>query len=124
MAVPINDTSIGWAKYKVGLYTSFPDQTYARTAVRTERKLELAMEGHRFFDLRRYGEDVFTNTLNCYLGIGGCTGVGGGAEATRRTWLSDAEPVTSRHMLYPIPTLQVQLSTVDGQQMVPQNPGW
>jgi hypothetical protein len=125
LAVPINDPSIGWAKYKVGLYPSFPSQTYARDAVRAERKIELAMEGHRFFDLRRYGEPVFTSTLNCYLGIGDCPqGTAGGREAARRTWLADAEPVTSRHMLYPIPTLQVQLSTVDGEQRVPQNPGW
>jgi starch-binding outer membrane protein, SusD/RagB family len=119
LAVPINDPSIGWAKYKVGLYTSFPDQTYARDAVRTERKLELAMEGHRFFDLRRYGSTVFETTLNDYI-----NGVGGGKERDRRSYLQTADPVTDRHMLYPIPQIQVQLSTVDGEVRVPQNPGW
>src|SRR6266566_3639830 len=53
MAVPINDPVIKWATYKVGLYTSFPTQAFARNAVRIERKIELAMEGQRFFDLRR-----------------------------------------------------------------------
>ncbi|TCK83380.1 RagB/SusD family nutrient uptake outer membrane protein [Albibacterium bauzanense] len=43
------------AKYSVKPYTSFPNQDYARKALRFERRLELAMEGHRFFDLVRWG---------------------------------------------------------------------
>ncbi|HVM89366.1 MAG TPA: RagB/SusD family nutrient uptake outer membrane protein [Puia sp.] len=52
------------ANYKIGLYgaagghpaTGFAanGQDYARSAVYMERQLELAMEGHRFFDLQRY----------------------------------------------------------------------
>lgn len=43
------------ANYKIGLYTSFADADAARYALRMERKLELGMEGHRFFDLKRWG---------------------------------------------------------------------
>mgnify|MGYP001420551831 CR=1 FL=1 len=44
------------ANYKVSLYpASWTDQTVARKAVRFERLLELGMEGHRFFDLARWG---------------------------------------------------------------------
>ena len=43
------------AVYRVKPYPSFPSQDYARAAVRTERRLELAQEGHRFFDLVRWG---------------------------------------------------------------------
>jgi len=43
------------ANYFIKEYPSFPDADYARDAVRFESRLEFAMEGHRFFDLVRWG---------------------------------------------------------------------
>ncbi|MCO5235557.1 MAG: RagB/SusD family nutrient uptake outer membrane protein [Chitinophagaceae bacterium] len=43
------------AKYSVKPYPSFDNEDYAREAVRFERRLELALEGQRFFDLVRWG---------------------------------------------------------------------
>jgi hypothetical protein len=117
IAVPINDPSIMWATYRIGQYTSFPTQAYARTAVQYERRLELALEGQRFFDLRRWG--TYQAVLNAYL-----NGVAGGAEEARRTHLAAAEPVVDRHRLYPIPAGQVELSQVGGEDRLRQNPGW
>ena len=117
IAVPINDPSITWAKYNVGLYTvPFASQTVAREAVRNERRLELAMEGQRFFDLRRWG--IADVTINAYL-----KGVGGGAEATRRLQLGGSETFATRHALYPIPSIQIELSKSAGGGLT-QNPGW
>ncbi len=116
-AVPINDPSITWAVYRISPYPAFPDQAYARNAVQTERRLELAGEGQRFFDLRRWG--ITDSVINGYL-----TGVGGGAENTRRLYLKAAEPITTRHRWYPIPNIQIELSKVGGQGMLKQNPGW
>lgn len=40
------------------------NQNYARQALRMERRLELAMEGHRWFDLVRWG--IAVETMNAY----------------------------------------------------------
>ena len=117
MAVPINDPSITWASYKIGQYPAFPSASYARDAVRAERRLELAMEGQRMYDLRRWG--IADVTLNGYL-----NGVGGGSEKARRTYLSSAEALSARHKWFPIPDLQIQLSQVNGQSNLKQNTGW
>ena len=113
MAVPINDSRITWATYRIGPYTSpFANQAEARERVRAERRLELAMEGHRFFDLQRWG--IALQTLNAYLTV----------EKTRRLYLTGAEPLTQRHRYFPIPAIQIELSKSNGQATLTQNPGW
>ncbi len=122
MAVPINDPSAAaWATYRVGQYGAFGSQAIAREAVRNERRLELPMEGQRFFDLRRWG--IAHTVINAYI-----DGVGGGNEAARRPYLVSADRwtggATDKHYLYPIPALQVELSKVGGTPRLTQNPGW
>lgn len=113
MAVPINDASITWANYQIGQYPGpWTDQNMARTAVRYERRLELAMEGHRFFDLRRWG--TAEQVLNDYLT----------AEVVRRPYLSAASTFGSRYYLFPIPIVQIELSKVEGEDRLQQNTGW
>lgn len=53
------------AHYVINTYASFANQEEARNAVRFERKLELSGEGHRFYDLVRWG--IAETTLNAYL---------------------------------------------------------
>ena len=113
IAIPINDPKITWAKYQVGQYTvPWTSQTAARDAVRAERRLELAMEGQRFFDLRRW--KIADQVLNAYIAV----------EKTRRPQLASAETFATKHYLYPIPDLQIQLSMVGGTSTLKQNPGW
>jgi hypothetical protein len=114
IAVPIDDPSIKWATYRVAPYpaSAFANPEQARTAVRYERRLELGMEGQRFFDLRRWG--TFQQVLNDYLAV----------ERTRRPYLTAAQPVTDRYRFYPIPNTQIQLSREGNEERLKQNPGW
>ena len=128
MAIDPADGRITWAKYNVQPYPAFPDANYAREAVRMERRLELAMEGQRLFDLRRYGIAYAKNVLNGYIfGTGTAPwGGNGGFESSpaRRTYKASAEQFADRHRFYPIPTLQIDLSKVGTEQRLKQNPGW
>ena len=118
IAVPINDPSITWAKYVINPYpASYFTAATALNTIKTERRLELAMEGQRFFDLKRWGE--METTIAAYF-----NGVGGGNEKSRRTWFSSAEMPVAKHLNYPIPTTQVEISKVNGEVRVPQNTGW
>ena len=113
IAIPITDSRITYAKYQVGLYTApFASQAAARDRVRAERRLELAMEGQRFFDLRRWG--IADATLNAYIAV----------EKTRRIQLAGADAFAQKHRYYPIPNIQIELSKKSGQATLTQNPGW
>ncbi len=51
-----NDDGTNAANYVIGLYDSFANADDAMKAIKMERKLELGQEGHRFFDLQRWGD--------------------------------------------------------------------
>lgn len=107
----VYDGSKPAANYKIGLYTSFADQATARKAVRFERKLELAMEGHRFFDLVRWGD--FQTTLQTYINY----------ESTLRAFLKGVQ-VKSTSGFFPIPQNQIDQNSVNGTSVIKQNPGY
>jgi len=92
----------------------FPDVNYARTAVRFERRLELAMEGQRFFDLRRWEPAYLDSVIPGFIA----------KEGTRRIFLASAATFAPRHHLYPIPSIQIELSKVGTQSALQQNTGW
>ena len=104
-----------WARYKIGLYpVPFPDVAYARRAVRFERRLELAMEGQRFFDLRRWEPAYVDSVIPGFIA----------KEDTRRIFLASAATFAPRHHLYPIPSFQIELSKVGSTSALQQNTGW
>ena len=82
--------------------------------MRAERRIELAMEGQRLFDLRRWGQAYAASTINAFVG----------AEKSRRLFLAGAETFGQRHMLFPIPQTQIDLSKVGGTPKLTQNAGW
>lgn len=104
------------ANYNIGLYTAFADQAAARKAVQFERKLELAMEGHRFFDLVRWG--TASAVLNAYLTYESSVAF------NKRTYLAGAKFTAGKKEYFPIPQAQIDLSSTAGAPKLKQNPGY
>lgn len=93
------DNTVPAANYQIGLYpTAGWTQDYARKAVRFERRLELCLEGQRFFDLVRWGvaKTELTNYYN--------------AEKTKRTYLSSASYNGPKIDYFPVPQTEIDLS--------------
>ncbi|MEL6591173.1 MAG: RagB/SusD family nutrient uptake outer membrane protein [Bacteroidota bacterium] len=94
-----DDGTTDAANYVINPYASFANAEEARSALQMERKLELGMEGHRFFDLVRWG--IAQNELNRILSY----------EKPLRTSLYNADAsFGSEDLKYPIPQRQIDLS--------------
>jgi len=98
--------------YKISLYTSFPSQDYARNAVRFERRLELAMEGQRFFDLVRWG--IAEPTVNTFIE----------REKAARPLKLDAHFTANKNEYMPIPQAEIDNINSDGTVRLHQNQGY
>jgi hypothetical protein len=98
--------------YKIGTYQPGVNcswtQDYARQALRTERRMEFAMEGNRFFDLVRWG--IADTYLNSYFA----------SESTKRSYLKTAKFTKGRDEYLPIPLNQINYS----KGLYKQNPGF
>lgn len=108
-----NSNGSNAANYKIELYTSpWNDKNMAHSALRTERRLELAMEGHRFFDLVRWG--MAKEILNKYLAY----------EVKKRSNLAGAS-FKDHNIVFPIPQRQIDATKkLDGTLTLTQNPGY
>lgn len=117
--IDANNPSLGFtntpaANYQVGEYLNpWTDIDSARKAVRYERMLELAMEGHRFFDLVRWG--IADVEIAIYKE----------KEKVKRTYLSELQFTKNKSEYFPIPQTQIDLSAgADGIPKMIQNPGY
>ncbi len=98
--------------YLIGLYASFPDQAYAVKAIQFERRLELAMEGHRFFDLVRWG--TAGAILNAFMT----------REQSFRPLKKNGLWVAGKNEIFPIPQSEIDNMNSDGKKRLTQNPGY
>ena len=88
----------------------YPDTTDGlRAAIRHERRVELAMEGHRWFDLVRWGiaYDVLDKDHGTY-----------GSTETAEARAEMANFVKGKCELFPIPSEEINLNPME------QNPGY
>ncbi len=106
------DTGLDAANYNISEYpaSAFADKASATAAVRFERKLELSGEGHRFFDLVRWG--VAATELNAYLAYEGQFLV---------TKFGGATFTAGKNEYYPIPQPQID---IQGSDVLSQNQGY
>lgn len=105
------DGSAPAANYVISEYTAaWTDANTARAAVRMERKLELSGEGHRFFDLVRWG--IAASALNDYLAY---------ESQYLVTKFGGASFTTGKNEYYPIPQSQID---IQGSDVLTQNPGY
>lgn len=89
-----------------GKTVTFNDnQEDLRKAIRHERRVELAMEGHRWFDLTRWG--IAKETMDTYMA--------GETEEAKELYGTFQK---GKHELFPIPSKEIDLSSIE------QNPNW
>ena len=109
------DIEVDWdqpaANYNLEPYPedaeAFSTQEKARKAVRMEHRLEFALEGHRFFQLRRWGidDDVLNNFLQ--------------DDAEYKSNLEGITYDPEKHDHWPIPQSQLDI-----QETLSQDPNW
>ena len=102
------------ANYLIETYNDFASKDEAITALRAERRLEMAHEGHRFFDLVRWG--IASDVLNNYLV----------KEKIERGYLTGATFIAGVHEYMPLPQSQIDGGGTDesGDSRSSQNPGY
>ena len=101
------------ANYEISTYDEvWTDPVVARNAVRFETRLEFALEGHRFFDLQRWG--IAAEVLNDYIA----------SESQLRTYLVGKSFEEGKHEYFPIPIEAIDRSSVDGQPTLTQDPAY
>ena len=101
------------ANYEIATYdAAWTDPVTARKAVRFETRLEFALEGHRFFDLQRWG--IAAQTLNAYIA----------SESQHRSYLVGKTFVGGKNEYFPIPVEAIDRSAVAGQPTLTQDPAY
>jgi hypothetical protein len=110
--VPLSPALYLVKPYAAGFFTA-QGQAGARKYVQFERRLELAMEGQRFFDLVRWG--TAPAELNAYVAHEVASGYG----------LLQGAVYASPHGDYrAIPQQEIDASTIAGKPTLTQNPGY
>ena len=95
--------------YLIGNYHTFASQAYAVKAIQFERRLELAMEGHRFFDLVRWG--TADAVLNAFMA----------REQSFKPLKLGGHWAAGKNEVFPIPQSEIDNMNSDGKKRLVQN---
>ncbi len=87
------------AKIQGNDVTFTDNQDDLRDAIRHERRVELAMEGHRWFDLCRWG--IAKQTMDAYI-----------SKETPEAQTECAPFIEGKHELFPIPSQEIEISGI------------
>ncbi|MFN3488760.1 MAG: RagB/SusD family nutrient uptake outer membrane protein [Emticicia sp.] len=119
----VQDATINYVvnPYPKGTFTT-KGANYARNAIRMENRLEFAMEGHRFFDLVRWG--IAEKYMNKYLAEESIDGKDlSGRTYNKRGYLK-GKTFTTKNAYFPLPNDEILNSQKNGQPTLKQNPGY
>ncbi len=115
------DVNTKVSEYPAGFFDS-KGKNFAINAVRMEQRLEFGMEGHRFFDLVRWG--IAEPVLNRYAQTESAAGKSWDGRSFNKRAYMVGKNFTSKNNLFPIPADEILNSQKDGKSVLTQNPGY
>lgn len=107
--------------YPVGTFAT-KGADFARNATRMESRLEFAMEGHRFFDLVRWG--IAEKVLNKYAAEEALPGKEPSGRVFNKRGYMSGKTFTSKNNYFPLPQDEILNSQKDGKPTLIQNTGY
>ena len=120
----VQDASVNYVvnPYPTGTFAE-KGKDFALNAVRMENRLEFAMEGHRFFDLVRWG--IAAPYINKYLKEESVNGTDlSGRTYNKRGYLVGKSYTAGKNDYFPLPNDEILNSQKDGKPTLTQNPGY
>ncbi len=120
----VQDASVNYVvnPYPVGTFAA-KGKSFSLNAIRMENRLEFAMEGHRFFDLVRWG--IAAPYINKYLKEESINGTDlTGRTYNKRGYLVGRTYTAGKNDYFPLPNDEILNSQLDGKPTLTQNPGY
>ena len=120
----VQDASVNYVinPYPAGTFAA-KGKDYSLNAIYMENRLEFAMEGHRFFDLVRWG--IAAPYLNKYLAEESKSGTDmSGRTYNKRLYLVGRSFAAGKNDYFPLPNDEILNSQKDGKPTLTQNPGY
>jgi hypothetical protein len=119
----VQDASINYVvnPYPAGAFAD-KGKEFALNAIRMENRLEFAMEGHRFFDLVRWG--IAEPYLNKYAKEESVNGTDVDGRTYNKRGYMVGKTFAAKNAYFPLPNDEILNSQLNGKPTLSQNPGY